>query len=300
MKSSQHNIHRSAGPHNRSRFVKIDKSDAIAVKQALRIIKMLYKVGRTTSRRWVRGNVRFSDLELALAHICKGPLPDDDFGRLLLYVLACHVWHNRRRRCSADEAVAASAAHWAPWCGAEELSLLIENVAEYPRKWDADELAVELGITIAVRDALGLTTIGGVDLDQAGRAKRRAKKSNDRRTKNRRAEGVVPRDQWLAEHSKTRSRPWVPLGMSKAKYYRLGLHQVERETGAPAANNGDQLLRADQSHLLSTPNIGMGAERIARDGAERLIDDSGEGGVNLTNGDGFRPPPCLAPSPAPA
>jgi hypothetical protein len=90
-------IQSSAYKHNRSRFVKIDNSDPAAVKHAKRIIRLLYRVGSPSQRRWVRSNVRFRELELALAHICRGPLPDEDFGRELLYILACHVFHNRGR-----------------------------------------------------------------------------------------------------------------------------------------------------------------------------------------------------------
>lgn len=262
-------------PHSRSRFVKIDGSDPAAVKQARRFIKLLYRVGSAASRQWVKRNVRFRELELALAYLCRGPLPDDDFGQDLLYVLACHIWH-AGKKCGADAAIAAGVANWAPWCGPEELEQLIERVAGDPRKWDADQLAAELGLTIAVRDALGLTTIGAVDLDKAGRESRRAEKSNDRRTKNRRKDGVVPRAQWLAQNCK--GQPWVPLGMTKSKYYRLGLHKAEArtsETGAPAANIGNDW--CGRTSLTSAKQaVEMDAERIKRDGAERLIDDESD------------------------
>lgn len=294
------NIERGSNPQN-TRFVKIDNTDPAAVKQARRLIKLLYMVGSSASRRWVKRNVRFRELELALAHICRGVLPDDDFGRDLLYVLACHIWQGGKK-CGADAAIAAGAVCWAPWCGSEELEQLIERIAEDPRKWTADELAAELGITIAVRDALGLTTIGAVDLDKAGRARRRAQKSNDRRTKNRREQGVVPRAQWLAEHCKSKSEPWAPLRMSKSKYYRLGLHKAPAtasETGPPASSIGGNWCGLT-SLTSGNQAVGKGAERVERDGAEHWIGDLREADAATVVDGGFAwaAPPQQPSSPA--
>jgi hypothetical protein len=102
-----------------------------------------------------------------------------------------------------------------------------------PRKWNADEMAQELGpwLTLEVRQALGLTTIGSVDVDKAGREKRREDRKRQEREDHRRNDGVVPRAEYLAAHSKSRDELWKPLGMSRAKYYRLGLHKAG-ETGA--------------------------------------------------------------------
>jgi hypothetical protein len=69
-------------------------------------------------------------------------------------------------------------------------------------------------------------------LEQHNRAKKRAR--NEER---RRKAGAKPRSIYLTE-SKSRSRPWEALNISRAKFYRLGLH---RETSPRQVQTRHQL-----------------------------------------------------------
>jgi hypothetical protein len=230
------------------RLVKVDGTDPEQVAQVHSIIRLLYRVNRRTS---IRKNVRFRELETVFAHCWHGTrLPDDDAGRDCLFITACHLWHLGRKR-GADTAITEWAELRAPWCGAEELAALIERVAANPRTWTADELAHELGyiLPFSVRQALGLTTIGSIDVDKKGREQRRAGKHKDNSTKWRRRHGAVPRAEYLAKNSTSQDEPWVPLGISRATYYRRLKAQTERETSPNTPNKGSHLLYTDLSHV---------------------------------------------------
>jgi hypothetical protein len=163
---------------------------------------------------------RFCDLEIVFVYCWGVPeLPDDDAGRIDLHVAACHIWH-LGKACPAV-AIRAWAARWSPWCGEEELAALLKRVAAKPLKWKADALAHKLGVTDAIRTALGLTTIGSIDVDKAGREQRRATNSTARSEKRRRQDGAVPRSEWLLANNASRTKPWIAMGMKRSRYYEL-------------------------------------------------------------------------------
>ena len=96
---------------------------------------------------------------------------------------------------------------------------MIEEAERNPTFWDADELATELVISFAKRQAQGLTTIGSTDIDKAGREQRQAEKSKERSTARRRKSGAIPRAEYLAK-AESRTQPWITLGISKRTYQR--------------------------------------------------------------------------------
>jgi hypothetical protein len=210
-------------------------------------------------------------------------LPDDDAGRDCLYIAACHLWHAGRKQ-GADATIAGWAAQWAPWCNRADLANLVERVEADPRKWTADSLAHELGITFAVRQALKLTTIGAIDLDKAGRKQRRNDRKAEKETQRRRKNGAVPRADYLAANSKSRDEPWVALNMSKSKYYRLGLHRlsptpsisrISGETGPCTAKIGGSLVYTELSHV----ELASIVQRREPKATRRLLDDLTEDDV---------------------
>jgi hypothetical protein len=229
------------------RFVKLDSFDPKAVNRAHALIRLLYESSRRTPLFQVRRNVRFRELETVFAHYWRGTqLPDDDAGRDCLWIAGCHLWH-LSKKCGPIAAIRAWAAHWAPWCGEDELAALITCVEADPRKWKADPMAVELGLPIKTRDALGLTTIGSIDLDQEGRKQRRKDRKRQERAEHRRKNGVATRPEYLAKNSKSRTKLWVALGISRATYYRQQ-REIETETGPCTANSRDILVSTDLSH----------------------------------------------------
>lgn len=103
-------------------------------------------------------------------------LPNDDAGRDDLFVALSHVamLSNSRDRMGRYVEI------WAPWLTVAEARKVIDHALTNPQRWKADQLAWRMRLTAADRAALGITTIGAVDLNKAGRAKRRKRKARDR------------------------------------------------------------------------------------------------------------------------
>jgi hypothetical protein len=96
-------------------------------------------------------------------------------------------------------------------------------------------MAEELGLVFELRQALGLTSIGSIDVDRAARAKRRAEIKKERESERRRNDGSMSREEYLAR-SKSRTKPWEEMGISRRTYER----RKARETQCRKC--GDKLL----------------------------------------------------------
>jgi hypothetical protein len=104
------------------------------------------------------------------------------------------------------------------------------------------------GLTFAVRQYLGLTTIGSIDVDKAGRAKRRKERKRAERAEHRRKNGAVTRAEYEA-NSDVRREPWKAQSKSRATYYRhRKSSETPSETGACTPKRGKVLLSTDLSH----------------------------------------------------
>jgi hypothetical protein len=148
-------------------------------------------------------------------------LRETPLGKTLAIALITHHHHQRNR------------AQWlfqfcrdrAPWLDPDE----IEIGRLLPHK--ADELGRLLHLTSAERDTLKIRTIAPCDQTRAQRqALRKAKKrerDRERQRLKRKVAGAVTREQYLAK-SRSRLKPWVPQGISRAKWYRQA---AARETG---------------------------------------------------------------------
>lgn len=110
-------------------------------------------------------------------------LPDDDAGRddmmLALQHLAGLPQAAARCRAWVDT--------WAPWMTLGESNELMASAIMNARAWTADQLAWRLGLTMADRTALGITTIGAVDCSKAQRTKLRKAKDRERKRRRRAA-----------------------------------------------------------------------------------------------------------------
>jgi hypothetical protein len=83
----------------------------------------------------------------------------------------------------------------------------------------ADYLAKTLGVTYEVRQRLGLTTIGSIDVDKEGRKERRKRRDREAKERKRRARGAKPRAEYEA-NSLCKAKPWVAEGISRRQWYR--------------------------------------------------------------------------------
>jgi hypothetical protein len=100
---------------------------------------------------------------------------------------------------------------------------LIERVIAKPYRWRPDSLAERQNITMAMRTALGLTTIGAVDCTAAERKELRRKRHAEAAETRRRERGAKPHAE-----STERIKPWEAEGISRATWHRR--RQKARET----------------------------------------------------------------------
>jgi hypothetical protein len=84
-----------------------------------------------------------------------------------------------------------------------------------PRRWKADPLGRYLEITLRVRTALGITTIGACDFSKRERRKQRKHRDQMYQERKRRAAGARPQSESLSA-----TQPWRTLGMSRRTWYR--------------------------------------------------------------------------------
>lgn len=142
-------------------------------------------------------------------------LPDDDSGRDDAMIAAHHL-----ASLGDDPAFIIDTwfRRWAPWLSLKEAQWLIGEAVSNPKRWRADTLAWRMRLTEAERSALGITTIGAIDLSKSERAKRRRQRNIAAKRAARRAKGAMTRAQYLA--SVKTEKPWIKAGMSRATWYR--------------------------------------------------------------------------------
>jgi hypothetical protein len=102
--------------------------------------------------------LRATELERLFTARYGGRLPDDDAGHDDAAVMAHHLH---------PDAIRGWLRRWAPWMGEREVMALISEAEMLPQTWKADPLAKRLGLTIAERTELEITTIGAIDFTKA-------------------------------------------------------------------------------------------------------------------------------------
>ncbi|MGY4193382.1 hypothetical protein [Bradyrhizobium sp. USDA 4520] len=115
------------------------------------------------------------------------------------------------------------------WCGTwiiqsysdEQIGLISAQAAKLDG-WipPDDHVGERLKLTYDDRERLGISTIGPCDVHPEEREERRLEKRRLSAEAGRRAKGCKPRKDWLAEHSASRTKPWIAEGISRATYYR--------------------------------------------------------------------------------
>ncbi len=155
---------------------------------------------------------RRNDIEDAILGLFGG-LPDTDDRDLLLRFWAMHnfrSYHQERDLIALAERLGAKLSE-------AEAEAVVSYCNRYPRKFKARHLGKLLGLTEEVRHAMGITTIKSIDVTPAQRKRINKSKHAD---KVRRLRDRKPREQWLAENSLSRTKPWEAEGIHKATWYR--------------------------------------------------------------------------------
>jgi hypothetical protein len=175
--------------------------------------------------------LRLGDLRRLIGDRCRhsgGILPDDDAGieylRELLLPISIGPYEAIRRPRKVElwgpnERMLQEISRWAPWMGDNRAGDLIGEINQMPmwqRKPKARTLGERLNVTYAQRQELGLRTIAPCDVSDAAMALIR-KRQRRKRDKERRQ--LQSRADYLANHTKSKERPWIALGISRRTYY---------------------------------------------------------------------------------
>jgi hypothetical protein len=135
---------------------------------------------------------------------------------------------------------------------------IIEEARTTHRHMTADRLARWLGLTYEVREKLGITTIGSIDVSKSERKALRKARDRLAKERRRRTQGAKPRPEYLAK-SLSRTRPWQAMGISRRTWERrrrqyLATQQpIDASSGTP-----DSYLAGDA--LASAPLEGKGTK----------------------------------------
>lgn len=161
--------------------------------------------------------VRAAELARLYEHRYGAQLPDTEAGVTAMRVMLDHLGQLR----DAPRRISRWLDRWAPWLSEVSHERAITDAVQHPLRYRADKLAWKLRVTAAERTALALRTIGAIDMPKAERLAQAKQRRRDRDEARRRAQGAIPRAEYRAA-AIARARPWTALGISRAKWYRLG------------------------------------------------------------------------------
>lgn len=146
------------------------------VQARLREIDRRYRKRRRRSPAQL-ASLRLNDLgKLFRARYGAEQLPDDDAGREDMAVALNHLATLAHPKGRIEQWLKL----WAPWLTIAERDAMTVEAIMNQRHWTADQLAWRLGLTMADRTALGITTIGACDMSKADRTKLRKVKHRER------------------------------------------------------------------------------------------------------------------------
>jgi hypothetical protein len=120
--------------------------------------------------------IRIAELSRIFFDRYRGPtLSDDDAGQGDAWIMAHHIAHTR----GGAPLIRDWLARCAPWMSAGDVDGLVATCMSNPRCWRADELAKLIGLRLADRTRLGITTIGAIDCNLRQRQRARLDRKRD-------------------------------------------------------------------------------------------------------------------------
>jgi hypothetical protein len=227
---------------------------------------------RSKKARFDPAAVRRREIERHARHV--GASDTEDFGRWLV----AWVWHNAGSRDHAGALQLAAERMGRTLTHAEAITTL-EQADEMRQHRTADKLAKFLGITFSQRTALGITSIGSIDVNRRGRALLRKRRRRLYLERRRRSRGARPRAEYEA-NSLARAKPWEAEGMSRRTWYRRIRGTGPKPANPTLKNGGDGGTSAKPAIFLSADFTPVPTER--KQGASGVAEGGWEGGVFLT------------------
>jgi hypothetical protein len=169
---------------------------------------------------------RVDDIEIVVQRKYDDVLPNNTLGQKFVFALANYMIDPSTKLVDANR-LKLRLGEIAPWHFEDEIDALITRLNAKQYRFSADKIARLLKVTWEESRAFGLKTIGGCDVTKKARkadrdASYRSRKrelDHQWRENQRRADGVQPREEWLAKNSASREQPWKAVGMGRTKYY---------------------------------------------------------------------------------
>ena len=182
--------------------------------------RLTYGIKSRPRRETLIANVRIKEIERLIQHRHGGAIPDADDSDRNVYLVAQHL---RELGDGLEWRLAVWCNKWAPDLSTADIRRIAERVLARPRRFSAQSMADLLGLTLAERTALEITTIGATDVSSDERAQQQAAKKRERNRKyaerKRRAKGAVPRAEYL-DNSLSKTRPWENQGVHRRTWER--------------------------------------------------------------------------------
>ena len=160
---------------------------------------------------------RRREIEAHARHL--GAADTDDLDRWLI----AWIWHNKNCKDQSGAVMEAARRMGRKGMRESEATRIIDEAKRSRKCRTADNLARFLCLPFELRQGLGITTIGSIDVNKRERKERRKlnKRVRDRQAmaRKRRRAGARPRVQYEAA-SLSRQKPWEAAGISRRQWYR--------------------------------------------------------------------------------
>jgi hypothetical protein len=185
-------------------------------------------------------HIRRREIERLARHV--GAADTEDLSRYLI----AWAWHNRQSTDPIWAITNAARRMGRPNLTDAEASAIIEEASTIRGYLSADGVAEFLRVSYAKRQALGLTTIGAVNVKRRDRKVIRRIRDKVKREQKRRAAGVRPRAEYEAT-SLSRTKPWRAVNMSRRTWER------RRNKARDASVSAARLLIAEEGLASARP-----------------------------------------------
>jgi hypothetical protein len=185
-------------------------------------------------------HIRRREIERLARHV--GAVDTEDLSRYLI----AWAWHNRQSTDPIWAIRNAARRMGRPNLTDAEASAIIEEASTIRGYLSADGVAEFLRVSYAKRQALGLTTIGAVNVKRRDRKVIRRIRDKVKREQKRRAAGVRPRAEYEAT-SLSRTKPWRAVNMSRRTWER------RRNKARDASVSAARLLIAEEGLASARP-----------------------------------------------
>jgi hypothetical protein len=212
------------------------------------------------------------DLHKLFRDRCRGSiLPDDDCGRDYLKELLkpislgpCEATGGQIlvRLITPIDRMRHEIHGWAPWITQDEAQDLIDEIERMPswqRKPKASTIGIELNVTYAERQRLGLRTIAPCDITEAGMMAIRKQKKRQRDELRQQSRRKQSRTEYLASHTKSKEQPWIALGISRRSYY----YRIKRERQIAQVRHHIKIVQTGEQPVQSGQDTAVAVDCVS-------------------------------------